>query len=104
VSEYQFYHFQAIDQPLNEQQMQALRDISTRADITPTSFVNHYNWGHLKANPRDLVRQYFDAYVYTANWGTHRFMLKIPRDLIDLDLAEQYCAEYFDIYISKDRH
>jgi hypothetical protein len=29
-------------------------------------------------------------------------MLKIPRDLIDLDLAEQYCAEYFDIYISKE--
>jgi len=102
VSEYQLYHFQAIDQPLNEQQMQELREISTRADITPTSFVNHYNWGNLKANPRDLVRQYFDAYVYTANWGTHRFMLKIPRDLIDLDLAEQYCAEYFDIYVSKE--
>jgi hypothetical protein len=102
VSEYQFYHFQVIDQPLNERQMQELRNISTRADITPTSFVNHYNWGDLKANSRDLMWRYFDAHVYTANWGTHRLMLKIPRDLIDLDLAEQYCAEYFDIYVNKE--
>jgi hypothetical protein len=87
MSEYQYYHFQAIDQPLSERQMQELRDISTRAEITPTSFINTYNWGDLKADPRQLMRQYFDAHVYVANWGTQRLMLKIPRDLIDVDIA-----------------
>jgi FtsZ-interacting cell division protein YlmF len=100
MSEYQYYHFQAIDQPLSQQQMQALREISTRAEITPTSFINTYNWGDLKANPRELMRQYFDAHVYVANWGTHRLMLKVPRDLIDVDTAQLYCGECFTIYPS----
>ena len=98
MSEYQYYHFQAIDQPLSQEQMQALRAISTRAEITPTSFINTYNWGDLKANPLDLMRQYFDAQVYTANWGSHRFMVKIPRDLIDMEVAQVYCGECFNIY------
>lgn len=102
MSEYQFYHFQTVDQPISQQQMRELRSISTRADITPTSFINTYNWGDLKANPRDLMRQYFDAFVYTANWGTHQLMFKIPRDLIDLDRAEAYCGEGCDIYVSQE--
>jgi hypothetical protein len=98
MSEYQYYHFQAIDQPLSQQQMQALRAISTRADITPTSFINTYNWGDLKADPHELMRRYFDAHVYVANWGTHRFMLKVPRDLIDVDTVQLYSGECVNIY------
>ena len=100
MSEYQYYHFQAIDQPLSKQQMQALRAISTRAEITPTSFINTYNWGDLKADPRELMQQYFDAHVYVANWGTQRLMLKVPRDLIDVDTVQLYGGECFAIYPS----
>ena len=102
MSEYQYYHFQVLDQPLNEQQMRELRAISTRAEITPTSFINTYNFGDLKADPRELMRTYFDAHVYVANWGTHRFMLKIPRDLLDLETAELYCGECLDMYVGKE--
>ncbi len=102
MSEYQYYHFQVLDQPLNEQQMRELRAISTRAEITPTSFINTYNFGDLKADPRELMRTYFDAHVYVANWGTHRFMLKIPRDLLDLEMAELYCGECLDMYVGKE--
>ncbi len=55
MSEYQYYEFQAIDRPLDQAAQQALRAISSRAWITPTSFTNHYEWGDLKADPRDLV-------------------------------------------------
>jgi hypothetical protein len=57
MSEYQYYEFQAIDKPLTEKDMQALRNLSTRARITPTSFVNEYNWGDLKGNPLKLVER-----------------------------------------------
>ena len=40
MSEYQYYEFQAIDRPLTEKEMRELRSYSTRARITPTSFVN----------------------------------------------------------------
>ena len=78
MSEYQYYEFAAIDRPLTGAEMALLRDVSTRADITPTGFVNHYEWGDLKADPSDWMRRYFDAFVYTANWHSCRFALRVP--------------------------
>ena len=48
VSEYQYYEFQAIDRRLTAHEMAELRSFSTRARITPTSFVNDYEWGAFK--------------------------------------------------------
>ena len=59
----------------------ALRSISTRAEITSTSFSNHYEWGDLKADPLQLLEKYFDAFVYVANWGSRWFCLRLPKDL-----------------------
>jgi len=42
VSEYQYYEFQAVDLPLDAKALAAVRALSTRARITPTSFVNTY--------------------------------------------------------------
>jgi len=55
MSEYQYYEFKAVDNPLTKKDMQALRNLSTRATITPTSFVNECNWGDFKGNPLKLV-------------------------------------------------
>ena len=57
MSEYQYYEFAAIDRPLNEAQVAALRELSTRATISPTSFANHYSWGNLKGDPLDSIRR-----------------------------------------------
>ena len=91
MSEYQYYEFAAVDKPLNEKDMQALRKLSSRAQITPSSFVNEYNWGNFKGNPLKLVEKYFDAFLYVANWGTRWMMLKVPRNLVDVDLVKKYC-------------
>jgi len=91
MSEYQYYEFRAIDQPLDEKAIQALRDLSSRAQITPTGFVNEYNFGDFKGRPMKLMEEYFDAFLYVANWGTHEFMLKVPLRLINFDLVKQYC-------------
>ena len=52
MSEYQYYEFQAIDRPLSEREGRVLRACSTRATITSTRFVNHYEWGDLKGDLR----------------------------------------------------
>ena len=83
MSEYQYYDFRAIDRALTEAEIKALRAISTRAEITSTSFTNHYEWGDLKADPLKLLEKYFDAFVYVANWGTRQFCLRLPRELAD---------------------
>jgi hypothetical protein len=83
MSEYQCYEFVALDQPLTRKAMTELRSISTRAEITPTRFWNEYEWGELKADPAKLLVRYFDAHLYFANWGTHRFMLRLPAAKVD---------------------
>jgi hypothetical protein len=91
MSEYQYYEFQAIDKPLSEKDTQALRNLSSRAQITLTSFVNTYNWGDFKGNPLTLMEKYFDAFLYVANWGTHWFMLRIPLKFTNFELIKKYC-------------
>jgi hypothetical protein len=92
MSEYQYYEFRAVDRPLTKQEMGALCAISSRAEITPTSFVNTYNWGDFKGNPDALMKKCFDAFVYVANWGTHRFMLRLPRWALEETALSDYCA------------
>ncbi|EJB02608.1 hypothetical protein Rleg9DRAFT_1412 [Rhizobium leguminosarum bv. trifolii WSM597] len=83
MSEYQYYEFQAIDRPLNDADRRALRDLSTRARITSTSFTNSYEWGDFKGEPADLMERWFDMHLYLANWGTRRLMIRFPKRLID---------------------
>ena len=52
MSEYQYYEFVAVDRPLSQAQQGQLRAVSTRARISASSFVNEYQWGDLKADPR----------------------------------------------------
>jgi len=92
MSEYQYYEFQALDRPLTQEQISKLRAYSSRAQITPSSFVNVYNWGDFKGNPRQWMEQYFDAFLYFANWGSRRFMLRLPAKLLDPKTASSYCA------------
>jgi len=91
MSEYQYYEFLALDRPLTEKQRAELRSISTRAEITATRFVNEYQWGDLKGDPRKMMERYFDAFLYLANWGTRQVMFRLPRGVLDAETARQYC-------------
>lgn len=90
MSEYQYYEFQALDRPLTQREMRELRKYSTRAAITDTRFVNHYEWGNFKGDTSVWMRKYFDAFLYYANWGTHRLMLRLPSGALDVKTAKRY--------------
>jgi hypothetical protein len=104
MSEYQYYEFLALDRPLTEKQRAELRSISTRAEITATRFVNEYEWGDLKADPRKMVERYFDAFLYLANWGTRQLMFRLPRGVLDPEAARQYCGTDAASLIETDSH
>jgi hypothetical protein len=90
MSEYQFYDFAAVDTPLTPKQQEELRARSTRATITATSFTNEYHWGDLKGDPLDWMKRYFDAHVYSANWGSCILMLRLPRSAIDKATLDEF--------------
>jgi hypothetical protein len=98
MSEYQYYEFAAVDEPLNEKQLAELRALSTRAEITPASFVNEYHWGDFKGDPRKLIVDYFDAFLYYANWGTLWCIFRLPKDAVDLTAMKRFnAAEVIEI-------
>ena len=92
MSEYQYYEFAAVDKPLNEKDMRALRNLSSRAQITPTSFVNEYNWGDFKGKPLSLVEKYFesiwkkvDEYIVLKQAAKYDEAVKLLVDLRDIN-------------------
>ncbi len=93
MSEYQYYEFLAIDEPLDEAAQKAVRALSSRAEISSTSFVNTYNYGDFRGNPAELTLKYYDAFLYIANWGTHWLMLRLLRSLVDVEAMRAYCSE-----------
>jgi hypothetical protein len=42
------------------------------------SFVNGYDYGDLKGDPRIFMERWFDIHLYLADWGTRRLMLRLP--------------------------
>lgn len=90
MSEYQYYEFLAVDQLLSRQQMDELRRLSGRAQITASHFKNTYNWGDFRGNPDTVLEKYFDAFLYVANWGTHLFQLRLPGRMIEFQTVRPY--------------
>jgi hypothetical protein len=93
MSEYQYYEFLAIDRPLSAEEMKELRAISSRAEITQTSFCNVYNWSDLRGSPQKMMEKYFDAHVYVNNWGSYEFMIRFPHGVIAEETLDQYALE-----------
>ena len=99
MSEYQYYEFQAIDRPLGEADVRALEGLSTRARITATSFVNHYNWGDFGGNPRNMMERWFDLHLYLANWGTRRLMIRVPKRFLDRSRLKVFLREVDGVHV-----
>ena len=99
MSEYQYYEFQAVDQPLGKQDVAALRALSTSARITATSFTNHYNWGDFKGDPTRLMERWFDLHLYFANWISRRLMVRLPKRLVNRDRLDTFLRDVNSVEI-----
>lgn len=83
MSEYRYYEFRAVDRTLDAAAMKKLRAMSSRAKITPVSFINHYEWGDFHGNVDKMMEHWFDLHFYFANWGSRQLMMKLPRRLVN---------------------
>ena len=76
MSLYIRYEFIAVDRALDREQLADLRGVSTRAEITPSSFTNHYDWGDLEVDPSTLMARYFDAGLRWTSAGDRVLWLR----------------------------
>jgi hypothetical protein len=93
MSEYQYYEFRTVDRGLTEVERKELRALSSRAEITASSFVNSYNFGDFRGDPAKLMERYFDLFLYFANWGSRRFSMRLPTRLIDPAQLKKFFIE-----------
>ncbi|HEX2890013.1 hypothetical protein [Vineibacter terrae] len=93
MSEYQYYEFRAIDRPLDRAAQAALRKISSRGEISAHRFVNSYQWGDFRGDPRRLMADWFDLFVHWTNWGTRSLMLRVPRRYLDPTAVKPYVVK-----------
>ncbi|OZB41785.1 MAG: hypothetical protein B7X50_06495 [Alishewanella sp. 34-51-39] len=97
MSEYQYYRFECLDGFLDSRQRHALRQISSRAEITATSFQVYYHYSGLRAEPCDVVLDYFDIGFYYADWGSINAYIKLPAGTLPDELM-QITAYCFNVY------
>jgi hypothetical protein len=103
MSEYLYYEFKILERTLSTQEMKELRAISSRAEITPHSFVNSYCWGDLKADATTLMKKYFDAHLYYSCWCYNKLMLRIPGNILKRELISPYESDCLEvIYTDND--
>ncbi len=104
MSEYQYYEFQTIDRLLTEKEQREVAGLSSHIDVTASQAVVTYSYGDFKHDPRQVLSQYFDAFLYLANWGTRRLMFRFPKGLIELETVEPYCRDGFVEFTEIDPH
>ncbi len=90
MSEYQYYEFQALDQPLTPKAKALARSLSSRAQIIGNSVSFVYNYGDFRGDSLALMHEHFDAMLYITNWGTRQLMFRFPAHAIPTSVAEAY--------------
>src|SRR5579872_5959807 len=90
MSEYQYVAFRAIDAPVSGKDLEFMQSQSTRAEITPWSFINEYHFGDFRGNAREMLRRGYDFHFHYSSFGDRKLMIRFPAGLPDPTAAKQY--------------
>ncbi|GER89094.1 hypothetical protein KDW_32560 [Dictyobacter vulcani] len=95
MSEYQYYEFMAVDRPLTGQQLKEVNKLSSHIDASASHAVIEYHWGDFKHDPIVVMRKYFDAFLYWANWGSPQLAFRFPHGALPADLLNDFDCDAF---------
>lgn len=101
MSEYQRYEFMTVERPLTGEQLDAVEALSSHIEATSTHAIIEYNWGDFKHDPIDVLRKYFDGFLYWANWGSPQLAFRFPPGILPANLIEGYDLDDFVTFTRK---
>lgn len=93
MSEYQRYEFMTVDRPLTPAELEEVENLSSHIEASATRAIIEYHWGDFKYNPIKVLRQFFDGFLYWANWGSPRLAFRFPHGILPADLIDDYDIE-----------
>lgn len=95
MSEYQRYEFVTSDRPLTRVQLDAVNALSSHIEASSTHALIEYHWGDFKHDPIDVLHEFFDGFLYWANWGAPELALRFPHGILPVDLIDGYDLDDF---------
>lgn len=95
MSEYQRYEFMTVDRPLTQEQLREVNQLSSHIEASSTHAIIEYHHGDFKHNPIEVLRDYFDGFLYWANWGSPQLALRFPHGALPADLLDAYGFDDF---------
>ena len=95
MSEYQRYEFMTVDRPLTRVQLEEVNSLSSHIEASSTHALIEYNYGDFKYDPLEVLRDYFDGFLYWANWGSPRLAFRFPHGLLPANLLDSYNFDTF---------
>src|SRR5438874_13185833 len=101
MSEYQRYEFMTIDRPLTRAQLDAVNTLSSHIEASSTHALIEYHWSKFKHEPIKVLREFFDGFLYWANWGSPELAFRFPHGLLPANLIEDYD---FDDFVTFTRY
>ena len=93
MSEYQYVAFRAIDRAVSKKDLAYMRRQSTRAEITPWSFENEYQYGDFHGNAQEMMRRGYDLHLHYANFGVRTLLIRLPNGLPNAKAMKPYFAD-----------
>lgn len=104
MSEYQYYEWQTIDRTLTSQERSAVDRLSSHITTSAAGAWVDYSWGDFKHDPIEVLANYFDAFIYMANWGDHQLAFRFPLGLLDVQSIEPYLVDEYIELTKIDNH
>ena len=62
--------------------------------LPPMRFIE-YHWGDFKHDPIKVLREFFDGFLYWANWGSPELAFRFPHGILPADLIADYDFDDF---------
>lgn len=93
MSEFQYVIFRAIDRPVSEANLEYMHQQSSRAEITPWSFENEYNYSDFRGDALEMMRRGYDIHLHYANFGIRKLLLRFPDGIPHREIASQFFSD-----------
>ena len=93
MSEYQYVMFQAVDRPLNDNQLKYAQRQSTRADVSRWSLSVEYHYSSFRGDVDGLLRRGYDVFLQHTNYGDREVKLRLPHGM---PVAKSVWSQYVD--------
>lgn len=81
MGEYQYVHFQTIDKPLDDAQLEFMQRQSSRAEVSRTEFTCEYHYSSFRGRTLEMMFKGYDIHLCWSSYGGKCLMFRLPGGL-----------------------